>query len=212
MKKGLVLALIVLLLGAMTACGNSKTDGAASGAAGKSAADDGRETATEYLFELAEGEDQTVENLVFEQDVTVSGDNAQITFSNCAFNGSLINTADEGTRVILAGSTLEGQCVFANSVKESTMEASFPKFLVDMPVAVSGEDCVGAVIPLGDFEITFNGQAYTMADAELYFDISDPEAGFVPYEGQQANYYCVAQWWENGEKIVMVECEYDPNM
>ncbi len=51
-----------------------------------------------------------------------------------------------------------------------------------------------------------------MADSELFYDISNAEAGFVPYEGQEASYYAIAQWWENGEKIIMTECEYDPNM
>ncbi len=51
-----------------------------------------------------------------------------------------------------------------------------------------------------------------MADSELFYDISNAEAGFVPYEGQEASYYAVAQWWENGEKTIMTECEYDPNM
>lgn len=51
-----------------------------------------------------------------------------------------------------------------------------------------------------------------MQDATLFVDLSNADAGFVPYEGQEANYFCVAQWWENGEQQVLVECEYDPNL
>lgn len=172
----------------------------------------GLETAQEHDFKVIEGEDVVIENTVFEEDVTISGDNGQILFNGCQFKGNIINTANEGTVVVISQSEIEGQCVFKNEIKETTMEASFPKFIVDSNVDVAAEECIGAVIPMGDFEITFNGETYNMADSQLFFDISNAEAGFVPYEGQEANYYCVAQWWENGEKQIMVECEFDPNM
>lgn len=73
------------------------------------------------------------------------------------------------------------------------MEWSFPKFLVDAPVDAAAEDCIGSVIAFGDFEITWNGQPYKMQDATLFVDLSNADAGFVPYEGQEANYFCVAQ-------------------
>jgi len=62
-------------------------------------------------------------------------------------------------------------------------------------------------IPLGDIPVTIDGTAYTMADAQVYLDMSNPEAGLVPYEGQPASYYYVAQWWEGDEKVVMVIAE-----
>lgn len=200
-------ALLLLLL-TLTACGNNQTEGTQSAEGNSPAA---QEVATEYSFSLTEGEAQNVENLIFEKDVTVSGDNAQITFTNCTFQGNIINTANEGTLILLPGSTLEGKCVFQNETKEATMDWSFPKILAYAPVEVSCEDCIGSVILMGDFETVFNGQTYTMEDSELFYDLSDENASFVPYEGQQASYYCVCQWWENGEQIVMVECEYDPD-
>ena len=210
MKKWLTLLLTALLLLSLAACGNSQTDGEDSSSDG--ASDGAREAATEYLYELSDGETAEVADLVFEEDVTISGDNAQITFTNCEFKGNILNTADEGTRVILSQSVLNGQCIFENSVQEATMEWSFPKFITDSPVEVVCTDCIGSVIPMGDFEVVFNGETYTMADSQLFFDLSNSEAGFVPYDGQTANYFCVAQWWENGEQVLMVECEYDPNM
>lgn len=213
MRKWIALLLTACLLFSLAACGGGQTgeqtasdDGAATEQTG------GRQTATEYQFALSDGEQKTVENLVFEQDVTVSGDKAQITFVNCEFQGNLINTADEGTQVVLEQSALDGQCIFQNSTKEATMAWSFPKFILDAPAKVVCEDCIGAVLPMGDFAVTFNGEEYTMADSELFVDLSADNADFVPYEGQQASYFCVVQWWENGEKVTMVECEYDPNM
>ena len=204
-----------LLVFSLAACGSSpaETDPAESTETVQQDAEGaGKETATSDQFQCAEGEAQTVENLLFAEDVTVSGDRGQITFVNCDFQGNVVLTANEGTQVVLEGSTVAGQCIFRNETKEATMAWSFPKFLVDTKVKVVCEDCVGAVLPMGDLELVFDGQTYTMADAALFVDLSNPEAGFVPCTGQEASYFCVAQWWEDGTKNVLVECEYDPNM
>lgn len=212
MKRITILLLTVILLFTLGACGDSQTGGESSAGSGSVQQNDGKETASQYSFECTEDEPEVIENLIFNEDVTVSGEKGQITFVNCEFKGDVTLTANEGTRVILEKSQIDGQCKFQNDTKEATMEWSFPKFLVDIPVDVVCDDCIGAVIPLGDFEIVFNGETYSMDKSELFFDLSDPDAGFVPYTGQQANYYSVVQWWENGEKKVLVECEYDPNM
>ena len=213
MKKILCLVISVMTIFSLSACSSSQTnENSSSSAEVLEEEKSGLETAQEHDFKVIEGEDVVIENTVFEEDVTISGDNGQILFNGCQFKGNITNTANEGTVVVISQSEIEGQCVFKNEIKETTMEASFPKFIVDSNVDVAAEECIGAVIPMGDFEITFNGETYNMADSQLFFDISNAEAGFVPYEGQEANYYCVAQWWENGEKQIMVECEYDPNM
>lgn len=82
-----------------------------------------------------------------------------------------------------------------------------PHGLVGSNPTASGDMNSGRVKLCRSFYIS-----YTMADSELFYDISNAEAGFVPYEGQEASYYAIAQWWENGEKTIMTECEYDPNM
>ena len=77
--------------------------------------------ATEFTFELAAEEERIVENLVFDEDVTVSGDFGMIVFENCEFNGDIINAAEQFTRVILPdGTTVNGNCVFKNTTKEAT--------------------------------------------------------------------------------------------
>lgn len=172
-----------------------------------------KQPATEYTFALTEGETKVVSNLIFDKDVTVSGNNAQINFVNCEFKGNVVNTASEYTRVVLeGGSTVAGQCVLQNNVKEATLESAFPKFLTDAPIDVVCKDCIGSVIALGDFDVTWNGKTYKLQDATLYFDVKNPDAGFVPYKDQQANNFCVAQWWEKGQQQVIVECEYSAEL
>ena len=213
MKKFLVMLLMTVITISLCSCsGTASNDGEASGEENAEGQNETKEVAQDYVYELAEEDYTEVENLIFEEDVTVSGDNAQIVFNGCEFKGDIINTAEVGTQVILNNSSLEGKCVFRNNTKEATMEVSFPKFIVDSPVEAVSEDCIGSIIAMGDFETVFDGETYTMADSELFYDISNAEAGFVPYEGQEASYYAIAQWWENGEKIIMTECEYDPNM
>lgn len=169
--------------------------------------------AAQYHFELAPEETQYVENQIFLEPVTVSGDFGQIIFANCEFRADVINTADAYTRVmIMPDCKVEGSLILKNSVKEGTFEDPFPKFLIFESIPVICEDCMGAVVALGDFEVKWNEETYQIEDASLFLDNSKPENGMVPYEGQEANCFVVAQWWENGEKMTLIECEYDPGM
>ena len=191
MKKLLVLLLIALMLPAFAF-----------------AEDSGRMPA-EYSFELY-GEDKYIENLIFNENVVISGDgSAHIYFINCQFNGDIINTCDASTRVFLLASEVNGNCIFRNNVQETTIDASFPKYMTDSPVNALTEDCFGIVIALGDFGITLDGERYDLASAPIFMD---PEAGFVPLEGQEANLYWVASWTENGEPQIMHTAEFDPGM
>lgn len=171
-----------------------------------------RTAAEEYVFELSEEEELYFENLIFEEDVTISGEYAKIIFVNCEFSGDIILTSERGTRVILLESDVTGTCVFKNTTKEATLELPFPKFMFSKPVKVVAEDCIGAAFTFGDFEFTFNEETYSLANAELFYDEENPDAGFVPYEDQEANIFCLAQWWENGEKFLFAECEFDPTL
>ena len=175
-------------------------------------AEQAERTVASYTYALAEGGSDYVENLIFNEDVVIHGNNAQIIFSNCEFNGDVVLTADEGTRVLLLGCDVNGSCVMRNNVREADVDYANPKFLVDTPVTVVCEDCVGSVVAMGDFEVAFNGETYAMADSQFFIDMSAAEYALVPYEGQEASYYVVAQWYENDEKTVMVLCEYDPGM
>lgn len=164
-----------------------------------------------YVYALTEDGDY-VENLIFNEEVVISGENSQIAFINCEFNKDIVVTSNEGTRVMLFGCDVNAACVLRGGVKEADINYSNPKILTDGPVSVVIEDCVGTVVALGDFEVTLNGETYSMADSEYFSDATAPEAGMVPYEGQEASYYGIGQWYENGEKQTLAFAEYDPEM
>ncbi|MGM9615104.1 MAG: lipoprotein [Oscillospiraceae bacterium] len=210
MKKTLTCFLAVFLTLSLSACGGSGNTAATEPSTSSSTVsqpeqNSGREEATEYVFTLSEGEEKTVENLLFREDVTISGDNAYIEFINCEFLGDVINTADVATAVYFTSDTVtNGVCILHNNTKEATIDTPIPKFITEVPIEVVCEDCAGNIVVLGDIEIVRNGVSYTMADAEYFYD---SEAGLVPYEGQEASCLWVAQWWENGEQIDIVCCE-----
>ena len=198
MKKMLCLCLSMLLCTMMVACVPAEGE---------------KMPAQQYAFELAADETLYIENMIFAEPVTVSGNYGQIMFANCEFASDVINAADQFTRVlILPDSTVNGKLILKNNVKEATLETPLPKYITFVPADVVCDDCAGAVVTMGDFETVFNGDTYHLSDAALFYDNTKPEAGLVPYEGQEANCYVVAQWWEKGEKVMLVECEYDPEM
>ena len=143
--------------------------------------------ATEFIFELAAEEERIVENLVFDEDVTVSGDFGIIVFENCEFNGDIISTAEQFTRVILSdGTTVNGNCVFKNTTKEATMDSPMPKFVSPNTLNIVCEDCIGSCVLDGTEEnIIFNGETYSMADVEFFYDANTNE--LVHYEEQEAS-------------------------
>lgn len=202
MKKILALTLALVMLMALCACGGGDTQPQTD-----EPDENGRSKATEFTFELAEDEERTVENLIFDEDVTISGDFGMIVFENCEFNGDIINTAEQFTRVIIPeGTTVNGNCVFKNTTKEANMDYPVPKFVSPNTLNIVCEDCVGAYIQDGTEEdVIFNGETYAMADVEFYYDANANE--LVPYDGQEVTTLFVGQWWENGEKILQMFCE-----
>ena len=169
-------------------------------------------TVADYSFTLQEGDTLIWENTIFPADVIISGDHAIAMFTNCWFAGDIILTADEATRVMLFGCQVNGHCILQNNTQEASLEYNNPKFLTDSPIHVLCNDCVGSVAALGDFEVTFNGEPYTLSSSALYADPNADEYTLIPYEGQPASYYVVAQWYENGEKQHLTVCEFDPTM
>lgn len=169
-------------------------------------------TPASYLYALEDGGEAYVENLIFNETVIVSGENAQIIFANCEFNADLILTAEAATRVLLLGCDVNGACIYQNNITEATLEYVFPKFLTDTPINAVCEGCSGTLIALGDFEVTLNGQPYSIADSEFFNDLTAPENGMVAYDGQEASYYCIALWQENGQTMQTVICELDTEM
>ena len=206
MKKLLVLTLALIMLMSLFGCSGEDAPPLADNDSSGQQAENGRSKATEFTFELAAEEERIVENLVFDEDVTVSGDFGIIIFENCEFNGDVICTAEQFTRVILSGTTVNGNCVFKNTIKEATMDYPMPKFISSGALNIVCEDCIGVCVLDGTEEnIVFNGEAYSIADVEFFYDANTNE--LVPYEGQEASVLFVGQWWENGEKVLQLFCE-----
>ena len=131
MKKILALTLALIMLMSLSACsGGEDTQSQANNSSSSQQDESGRSKATEFTFELAAEEERTVENLIFDEDVTISGDFGVIIFENCEFNGDIINTAEQFTRVVLPdGTTVNGNCVFKNTTKEANMDYPMPKYI-----------------------------------------------------------------------------------
>ena len=208
MKKILALTLALIMLMSLSACsGGGDTQSQEDNNSSSQQDESGRSKATEFTFELAAEEERTVENLIFDEDVTISGDFGIITFENCEFNGDIINTADQFTRVVLPdGTTVNGNCVFKNATKEANMDYPMPKFMSPNALNIVCEDCIGSVVLTNaENSVTFNGETYSMADVESYYVADTNE--LVPYEGQDASTLFVGQWWENGEMVLQMFCE-----
>jgi hypothetical protein len=216
MKRILALNLVLIMLMSLTACGGDIQSDTVNGVSdnqqqeqtsGNTTDENGRSKATEFTYELDAEQERTVENLIFDEDVTISGDFGIIVFDNCEFHGDIINTAEQFTRVILTnGTTVDGACVFRNTTKEATMDTPIPKFIGSETLNIICEDCIGAgVVENAEANIIFNGESYSIGDAEYFWEAETESV--VPYEGQQASVLFVGQWWEDGEKFMFIECE-----
>jgi len=159
-----------------------------------------RDVSTVYEYEIHD-EYKEVKNMIFNDDVTIYGNTADIVFINCIFNGDLINRGELGTYVWIENTIVNGKCVIENDLKEATIDTKLPKFLsFTSGLDVVCEDCYGSAIVGMGLSITFNGEEYDLEDADFYFDKETQE--FVPYEGQtDAEIFFVGQWWEEGELV-----------
>lgn len=208
MKKILALALASMMMVSLFGCSSGEeTQTQADNNPSSQQEENGRSKATEFTFELDAEEERTVENLIFDEDVTISGDFGTIIFENCEFNGDIINTADQFTRVVLPeGTTVNGNCVFKNTTQEATMDYPMPKFMSPNTLNIVCEDCIGSYILEGtENNVVFNGETYSMDDVEFFYVADTNE--LVPYEEQEASVIFIGQWWENGEKVLQMFCE-----
>ena len=160
-----------------------------------------RAVADQLDFRLTAGEEEfIVSDLIFNGDVTVSGDSASITFTNCQFNGNVINSGKVGTAVSLWNCEFaaDSRCVFNSGAKEAGLDYDMPKFMTNTPIDVVAENSLGSVVTVEAFAITVNGVTYTMTDAEYFLS----DTGMEPYTGQTANSLYVGQWWEKGGQVL----------
>lgn len=165
-----------------------------------------RDVSKVYEYEINE-EYKEVKNMIFNDDVTIYGNNADIVFINCIFNGDIINRGELGTMVWIENTIVNGKCIIKNNLKEATIDTKLPKFLsFTTGLDVVCEECYGSAIVGPDLSITFNGEEYDREDSEFYYDAETQE--LVPYEGQEeAEIFMVGQWWEDGELFFLKALE-----
>jgi len=159
-----------------------------------------RDVSKVYKYEINDTYKE-VKNMIFNDDVTIYGNNADIVFINCIFNGDIINRGGLNTRVWIDNTIVNGKCMIENNLKEATLDTQLPKFLsFTTPLDVVCEECYGSVVVAPNLSITFNGEKYDREDSEFYYDKETQE--FVPYEGQEdAEIFFIGQWWEDGELV-----------
>ena len=109
--KILLLALAVIMLFALSSCGENET----------------------VEYDITGKSDFSVADTTFDGDVVIKGEGGSVTFENCVFNGNIINKGGEGARVILVEDCKfaeDSECIIESSLKEATLETDLPKFLI----------------------------------------------------------------------------------
>lgn len=166
-------------------------------------------------YVLKKGEELSVANKTFNKTITVGGEAGRITFMNCKFKGDVVNRSSDAVIILFVGNCkIDGKCIFKNTIKEATLETQLPKFMSDSSIRVVADGCAGSAIALNkDMTITFNGKKCTLKNSDYFIDASNPNDMVIEeYTTQKANLFYVAQWWEDGERILFKACEYDPGM
>jgi predicted small lipoprotein YifL len=197
--------LLLLLVLSLAACGAKEPPQPETAPAEGPGADQaGRTQADVFAYDLSGEEMAVVENLIFQEDVTISGEHGRIAFQNCLFQGSLIHRGGEGARVFLDEDCAfddGAACLLEPVIQEATMDTDLPKFLIfcDMPEVTC--ETLGAVITSADQAIRLNGASCPISEAALFSNEQTGELG--PYSGQEATAHNVAKWVENGEHVQM---------
>lgn len=203
MKKILSVLLIFTMVFCFVACGNQQEDAQEPV---PEVDENGMSIATEFEFTIDSENEQVIDNLIFNEDVYIKGDNGKLIFNKCEFNGKLINASKEGAYVFISEWCTFGEnfeALIDNGVEEASLDYSLSKFMLlqPMPVTIKG---AGAVTSLGDFDLTVNGKTYSKADAQYFLDEVNG-GGMEEYDGtQEGNMLYVGSWTENGEIVEFV--------
>lgn len=180
-RKLLFLTLAVSMLVALSSCGKTEV----------------------VEYDITGKSDFSVADTVFDGNVVITGEGGSVTFVNCVFNGNIVNKGGEGARAILAEDCKfaeYSECVIESALKEATLETDLPKFLIFCEAPSVSCKNSGSVLALSENEIEFNGEKYSIENAE-FFNIDGTDE-IVPFSGQETNFHNVAKWTENGEEII----------
>ena len=212
MKKAIAFLLALSLLFALCACGAAPTPSEPAPAESTqsepeqpTAPEEEREIATEFEYATIEGEDNMVWGYVFEEDVTVTGDNGRVIFANCEFKKNIYNRCGEGGKVLLDDACIlseSTECIFDSTLKEAGDDTDLPKFMYFCEgVRVTCEGC-GAAVTYADIPIVFNGESYPIDTAEFFVD--ETSGAFEPYSGQtEATMHNRCQYYQDGKFVEM---------
>ncbi len=162
--------------------------------------------ATDFEITVEGSDKEPISAVYFGEDVVLKGDNFNVSFVNCVFEGNIINEGS-GRAMAFIDTTCElsedTQCIINNNTKEADFIMSpFPKFFdFSDSINVICKDCIGAAA--GYRVAILNGVKYTAENAD-YFYAADGTC--VPYSGQEFDLIMACQAWENGEKKVVTFC------
>lgn len=195
-KKLPLICLILALIFCMCACGSEAKPSENSSPAASAPAEP-------VSFDLS-GKEDHIDGKTFDGDVIVIGDNGKLTFTNCTFNGDLINNGGEGAAVFVwedCSFAKESKCILDSTIKDATQDTNLPKFMIfcEMP-EVSCKNAGAVVAPAGS-AIKLNGNNYPIDTAEFF--VNESTGDFAPYSGQEATMHNYAMWTENGEAVQM---------
>lgn len=203
LKKTFLLCFALAIILCLTACGSAgKTVESSSTAA---PTDNAVETAkVETISYDLSGKEKIIDGKTFDGDVIITGENGKITFTNCTFNGNIINNGGEGAKVFVwedCSFAASAECIIDTSLEEATQDTDLPKFMIfcDLPEITCEK--VGAVVAPSAQVIKLNGAEYPIETAEYYVNESNGE--FAPYTDQEVNMHNFAMWTENGEAVQM---------
>lgn len=207
-RKTLLIILAIAMLLTLAACSvkdkpSESGDNTAPSGEDSETDENGRTAADIYSYDIS-GEEVIVENLVFNEDVTVTGENGRLSFINCEFNGDIINKGGEGARIALLQDCeiADGsECILDSSLEEATMDTDLPKFMIFCAMPNVSCENMGAVVSFAEQAIKLNGEEFPIDEAEFFMDDSTGE--FDSYSGQEANMHNVAKWVEGGENVLM---------
>ena len=164
-----------------------------------------RQIADVFEYATIEGEDNMVWGYIFEEDVTVTGDNGRVIFANCEFRKNIYNCCGEGGKVLLDDACIlseSTECILDSTLKEAGDDTDLPKFLYFCEgVRVTCEGC-GAAVTYADTPIAFNGESYSIDTAEFFTDENGTK--FEPYSGQaEATMHNRCQYYQDGKLVEM---------
>ena len=144
---------------------------------------------------------ETVEGEIFYGDVIITGADGAIAFTDCTFNGKLINRGGEGAVVRLFDCTFgeDAECIIDANLENPTLDSSVTKFMFfgdEVPAVTVLHD--GAVVALPGRTIILNEHEYASEDAEEYYVDGDDSDNTVEYvdsiHGDLVSVHNVCTW------------------